>query len=92
MMHEYYTRKISEEDARRRILDTEQEIIMERTRMEKIMKKLGMSQEKAEENSEIIEWINEKLSDGVDPETVKTALRDMSLDPDLVDTVKKTFR
>ncbi len=42
VMNEYYTRKITEEEARSRVLDCEKELVMERRKLKDVMQKLGM--------------------------------------------------
>jgi len=49
VMSEYYTRKITEEEARKRVLDCEKELVIERHRLKDVMEKLGMKPEDGED-------------------------------------------
>ena len=91
IMHEYYTRKITEQDARKRILETEKELVMERGNMRALMQKLGMSPAETEGKEEIIEWVTEKLKAGENMELIKKGLKDLNIDPLLVERVRKTL-
>ncbi len=91
-MHEYYTRKITEADARKRVLDYEQEMVLERGRLKQLMQRLGMKYTETEGKEDILEWIVQKLSQGENPELLKKGLQEMGLDPSLVDQVKKTLK
>ena len=91
IMHEYYTRKITEQDARKRILDTEKELVMERGNMKALMQKLGMAPEETEGKEEIIEWVTEKLKAGENMDLIKKGLKDLNMDPLLVEKVRKTL-
>lgn len=91
IMHEYYTRKISETDARKRILDTEKEMVMERGKIKTLMQKLGMTPEEIEGKEELIEWVTEKLKAGENIELIKKGLKDLNLDPMLAEKIKKTL-
>lgn len=92
IMHEYYTRKTSETDTRKRILDFEQELVLERGRLKQVMLRLGMKYTETEGKEDILEWIVQKLSQGEEPELLKKGLQEMGLDPSLVDRVKKTLK
>lgn len=92
IMHDYYTRRISEKEARRRIFDCEKQLVFERGTLRNIMRKLGMEHDKASGDEEIIEWITEKLRAGEDPEVLKKGLSDLGMNPILVDKVRKVFR
>jgi PKD repeat protein len=91
IMHEYYTRKITEQDARKRILDTEKELVMERGNMRALMQKLGMSPGEMDGKEEIIEWVTEKLKAGENMDLIKKGLKDLNIDPLLVEKVRKTL-
>lgn len=91
VMHEYYTRKISEGEARKRVLDYEKELMMGREKMKHVAEQLGMKNIETEWKEELIEWIVEKLGEGEDPELLKKGLSDVGLDPNMVDKVKKTL-
>lgn len=91
IMHEYYTRKITEQDARKRILDTEKELVMERGNMKAVMQKLGMAPGETEGKEEIIEWVTEKLKAGENMELIKKGLKDLNMDPLLAEKVRKTL-
>jgi hypothetical protein len=92
LMHEYYTRKISEQDARKGILDLEQEMIFEKGRLKQVMQRLGMKYTETEGKEDILEWIGQKLSSGENPELLKKGLFEMGLDSGLVDLVRKTIK
>ena len=91
IMHEYYTRKITEQDARKRILETEKELVMERGNMRALMQKLGMAPAETEGKEEIIEWVTEKLKAGENMDLIKKGLKDLNIDPLLVERVRKTL-
>jgi PKD repeat protein len=91
IMHEYYTRKITEQDARKRILDTEKELVMEWANMRSLMQKLGMAPGEMQGKEEIIEWVIEKLKAGENIELIKKGLKDLNIDPLLVEKVRKTL-
>jgi cell division protein FtsB len=88
IMHEYYTRKITSEDAKKRMLDYEKELLIEREKMRSVLHKLGIKME-TEGKEEVIEWIVEKLEEGEDPELLKEGLADTGIDPRIVDDIKK---
>jgi hypothetical protein len=90
IMHEYYTRKITSEDAKRRMLDYEKELLIEREKMRSVLHKLGIKME-TEGKEEVIEWIVEKLDQGEDPELLKEGLADTGIDPRIVDDIKKNL-
>ena len=92
IMHEYYTRKILEQDARKGILDLEQEMIFEMGRLKQVMRRLGMKYTETEGKEDILEWIGQKLSSGENPELLKKGLFEMGLDSGLVDLVKKNIK
>jgi hypothetical protein len=92
LLHEYYTRKISEQDSRKGILDIEQELIFERDRLKQVMQGLGMKYAETEGKEDILEWIAQKLSSGEDPELLKKGLNEMGLDSSLVDRVRQTLK
>ncbi|MFZ2454963.1 MAG: PKD domain-containing protein [Candidatus Altiarchaeia archaeon] len=89
IMHEYYTRKITEQDARKRILEAEKELVMERGNMKAAMQKLGMAPGETEGKEEIIEWVTEKLKAGENMELIKKGLKDLNMDPLLAEKVRK---
>jgi PKD repeat protein len=90
IMHEYYTRKITSEDAKKRMLDYEKELLIEREKMRSVLHKLGIKME-TEGKEEVIEWIVEKLDQGEDPELLKEGLADTGIDPKIVDDIKKNL-
>jgi len=90
-MHEYYTRKITEQDARKRILDTEKELVMERGNMKAVLLKLGMDPKDMDGREEVIDWVTEKLKAGESIELIKKGLRDLNIDPLLAEKVRKTL-
>jgi PKD repeat protein len=90
IMHEYYTRKITSEDAKKRMLDYEKELLIEREKMRGVLHKLGIKME-TEGKEEVIEWIVEKLDQGEDPELLKEGLADTGIDPKIVDDIKKNL-
>ena len=90
IMHEYYTRKITSEDAKKRMLDYEKELLIEREKMRSVLHKLGIKME-TEGKEELIEWIVEKLDQGEDPELLKEGLADTGIDPRIVDDIKKNL-
>jgi hypothetical protein len=91
IMHEYYTRKITEQDARKRILDTEKELVMERKNMKTVMQKLGLGPAETEGKEEIIEWVTEKLKAGENIDLIKKGLKDLNIDPLLAEKVRQTL-
>jgi len=91
IMHEYYTRKITEQDARKRILDTEKELVMERGNMKAVLLKLGMDPKDMDGREEVIDWVTEKLKAGESIELIKKGLRDLNIDPLLAEKVRKTL-
>ncbi len=91
IMHEYYTRKVSETDARKRILDTEKDMVMERGKMKTLMQKLGMTLQEIEGKEELIDWITEKLKTGENIDLIKKGLKDLNIDPMLAEKIKKTL-
>jgi hypothetical protein len=90
IMHEYYTRKITSEDAKKRMLDYEKELLIEREKMRSVLHKLGIKME-TEGKEEVIEWIVEKLDQGEDPELLKEGLADTGIDPKIVDDIKRNL-
>jgi len=92
LMHEYYTRKITEQDARKEILDFEHEMIFEKGRLKQVMQRLGMKYTETEGKEDILEWIGQKLSSGENPELLKKGLFEMGLDSGLVELVRKTIK
>jgi hypothetical protein len=92
LMHEYYTRKVSEQDVRKRILDFEEEMILEMGLLRQVMQRLGMKYTETEGKEDILEWIAQKLSSGEDPELLKKGLYEMGLDSALVDRVRGTLK
>jgi len=90
IMHEYYTRKITSEDAKKRMLDYEKELLIEREKMRAVLHKLGIKME-TEGKEELIEWIVEKLDQGEDPELLKEGLADTGIDPKIVDDIRKNL-
>jgi len=92
LIQEYYQRKISEEDARKRVLDIEHELVFEKDRLKNVMQRLGMKYTETEGKEDILEWIAEKLSGGEDPELLKKGLNEMGLDGSLVDRVRTLKR
>ncbi len=90
IMHEYYTRKITSDDAKKRMLDYEKELLIEREKMRSVLHKLGIKME-TEGKEEVIEWIVEKLEEGEDPELLKEGLADTGIDPRIVDDIKKNL-
>lgn len=92
LMHEYYTRKVSEQDARKGILDIEQDMIFEMGRLKQVMQRLGMKYTETEGKEDILEWIGQKLSSGENPELLKKGLSEVGIDSGLVDRVRKTLK
>jgi len=92
LIQEYYQRRISEEDARKRVLDIEHELVFEKDRLKNVMQSLGMKYTETEGKEDILEWIAEKLSGGEDPELLKKGLTGMGLDGSLVDRVRTLKR
>jgi hypothetical protein len=92
LMHEYYTRKILEQDARKGILDIEQEMIFEKGRLKQVMQRLGMKYTETEGKEDILEWIGQKLSSGEDSELLKKGLFEVGLDAGLVDRVREALK
>lgn len=92
LMHEYYTRKISEQDARKGIIDFEHEMIFEKGRLKQVMQRLGMRYTETEGKEDLLEWIAQKLSSGENPELLKKGLSEVGLDSGLVDRVKATLK
>ena len=91
IMHEYYTRQISEEEARKRILDTEKDSVIERGKMKTILQKMGMTPQEIEGKEELIDWVTEKLKTGENIELIKKGLKGLNIDPLLAEKIKKTL-
>jgi len=91
-MNDYRTRMVSEEEARRIVLDCERDIVFEKEKLHRLLRKLGIKHEKLQGKEEIIGWIMQKLSRGEDPELLKKGLLGMNADPALVDDVKAAIK
>ena len=92
IMQEYHTRKLTEEDARKMILDSEKDLILERSKLGSLARKLGISSDDVSGREEAIGWIMEKLSAGEKPLLMKKELKEQGIDPKLIDIVKKAIK
>jgi hypothetical protein len=92
MMNEFHARKLTEEDARKMVLDCEKEMIMERSKLHNLASKLGINPDRVSGKEEVIGWIIEKLSSGDDTAKIKKAMADFGVDPAFVDDVKRAVR
>ena len=92
IMQEYHTRKLTEEDARKMILDSEKDLILERSKLGSLARKLGISSDSVSGREEAIGWIMEKLSAGEKPLLMKKELKEQGIDPKLIDIVKKAIK
>jgi hypothetical protein len=89
LMHGYYTRKISEQDARNEILDNEKALVFAKDRLKQVMQRLGMKYSETGGEEEILERIYQKLSSGEDPKLLKKELEGTGINPKIVDDIKK---
>jgi hypothetical protein len=92
IMHEYHVRMVSEADARKTVLDCEKDIFFEKEKLHRLLRKVGIKPDALQGKEEIIGWIMQKLSQGVDPQLLKKGLIDMGSDPSLVDDVLNALK
>ena len=92
VMKEFHTRKLTEEDARKMILDCEKDLILERSKLCSLLRKLGIRSDDVSGREEVIGWIMEKLSSGEKPSLMKKELKEQGIDPKLVDIVKTAIK
>ena len=92
VMHDYYTRKITESEARKRIFDCEKELVFQNAHITKVLKKLCMAKQETVDGQDMLEWIAKKLRSGEDPSVLRKGLRGMGLDPGMVDRVRKAMK
>jgi len=79
VMSEYYTRKITEKEARKRVLDCEKELVIERHRLKDVMEKLGMKPEDTQGEGGQKES-NQKTEGGEDLNEIKEQVEDSNSD------------
>ena len=92
MLNEYHSRKVTEEDARKMVLDCEKDLIMERSKLRNLAIKLGINSDGLSGREEAIGWIMEKLSAGEKVQVIKKELAAQDIDIKIVDEVKKAIR
>jgi|WetSurMetagenome_2_1015567.scaffolds.fasta_scaffold09950_3 hypothetical protein len=92
VMKEFHTRKLTEEDARKMILECEKDMILERSKLCSLLRKLGIRSDDVSGREEVIGWIIEKLSTGEKPSLMKKELKEQGIDPKLVDIIKKAIK
>ncbi len=89
VMQEYYTRKITAEDAKKRMLDYEKEAVLAREKMKGILHRLGIKKSETEGREDAIEAIVEKLENREDPASIKQGLSGTGVDPRIVDEIRR---
>jgi hypothetical protein len=87
VMQEYYSRKLSEEDTRKAVLDNERELVIEQDKLKQIMRKMGGKYWKEEGEQEVSQWITQELKAGKDPEDLKKQLKEKGMDAGMVDEI-----
>ena len=92
VMHEYHTRMVTEDEARKIVLDCERDIVFEKEKLHRLLRKVGIKPEALQGKEEIIGWIMQKLSLGEDPELLKKGLLGMGVDPVILDEVRKALK
>ena len=90
VMHDYYTRKITDVEARKSIFECNKDLVVERGKLKDAMKKLGMSNA-APPKEGAVEWVADRLRLGEDPNSVKESLEKIGMDPGLVEKAKKSL-
>ena len=90
VMQDYYTRRITEEEARNRLFECDKELVPERVRFKRVVEKLGVS-DSAAGKDDAVEWVADRLKLGEDAASIKESLEKMGLDPGLVDLVRKSM-
>jgi len=88
-MQEYYSRKLSEEDTRKAVLDNERDLVIAQDRLKQIMRKMGGKYWKEEGKEEVSSWITRELKAGKDPEDLKKQLKEKGMDTGMVDEIGK---
>jgi len=87
IMQEYYSRKLSEEDTRKAVLDNERELVIEQDKLKQIMRKMGGKYWEDEGKQDVNQWITQELKAGKDPEDLKKQLKEKGMDANMVDEI-----
>ncbi len=88
---EYYTRKISAEDAQRRLLDYQEELNIETSKIRSVLENMGLDKKDVEGHEELIRWLVEKLEAKENKEKIKRVIVDSGVDTGIVERVKRVF-
>jgi len=92
LMQEFYSRKLSEEDARKAILDNEKELVIEQDRLMQLTRRMGMRYWKTEGEQDVKDWVITELRAGKDPEDLKKQLKEKGMDPAIVDETGRNMK